>query len=328
MPDHPLLFLSYASDDRQLVPHVVSILDGLGFDCWWDQRLRVGQDFHDDIQHAMTAAQGIVALLSPAYVRAKSYSLREFRYARFTLERSDIALVLLEHFSPRDADISMTELKLPGAVLGDLPPEMQPASIASALAMVGIRLPRGVSAPTGAAVDEEGSLIHSYGRILAESDSERRAALVRLQNILRANPSSAYHCMNAALRWLHAGNSAAAAEHARLALDSRPGDGTIVYFAALVAAAVEPLARGPRNRIEAIWQLAEKAMYLGYQGPEPSILMSALTLEYFERSGIRPPPIGGFRHPAHHSGDRGELTRLLDILRVTAPAFCAVLERN
>lgn len=327
MDRKPTLFVSYASDDAHAISVVVPLLKALGFECWWDERLMAGRDYHDAIQDAMRSADGIVAVWSPAYLRDRSYALREFRFARFTLERQDLAIVLLDRISMQSLDISMTELNVPAVALSESSNEDRLLLVAGALAAAGIRLPNGAPTRRPQQVDEEARLILAFDRIAHEGQAELATRISRLQAILAANPASPFHAMNAALLWLHSGNANVAGEFAQRALASRPDSGEIAYFSALVALAMEPVVRGPRERIAAIWELAERAMLLGYVSGLPRLIQAALAIDYHERNGSRAPCSGQQAMIAAHGLpiEGSELRRLLSVLTSVAPVFSARL---
>jgi TIR domain len=59
-----MLFLSYASDDRERVAPFVDALQRAGLDVWWDRLLNGGTRFADEIELRLSAAQLVVVCWS------------------------------------------------------------------------------------------------------------------------------------------------------------------------------------------------------------------------------------------------------------------------
>lgn len=324
MPGAPLLFVSYARDDRAAMEAVVPILTNLGFRCWTDRQLRAGHHIDQTIADAMRAADAVVALWSPAYVREGGYTENEWSYAKHTL-RKPTTPILLEPVLTTNLGLAMGRLLVSGKPLSQtLDLAEATYEIASALAREGISPPNGMP-PTPAMEHEAASRIIDppYSRLIAMPPEEVNALVERHQRILAGNPGAAYHCMNAALVWLHKGNAPLAGDLAQRALSARPDSGEISYFAALVATASAPLSRGPNEKIRAIWSLADRAAKLEYDCCLPYLLQAAIAHEYHERNGMKPPITAeaALRQAYAKSRNAGEVQRLFAVLRDVAPSF-------
>ena len=54
------VFISYASEDRNRIRPLVTILEAEGWDVWWDRELVVGPSFDDEIESQLAQALCIV----------------------------------------------------------------------------------------------------------------------------------------------------------------------------------------------------------------------------------------------------------------------------
>lgn len=78
------VFISYSRTDAEFVDRLEASLRSRGFGTWVDRRrLEGGEDWLDEIQHAIEGCQRLVLVLSPAAV-ASEYVRMEYRHARRT----------------------------------------------------------------------------------------------------------------------------------------------------------------------------------------------------------------------------------------------------
>src|SRR5258705_8000171 len=82
MSDNELIFISYASPDRE---HVVPYYDALrarGYDVWMDfRRLKPGQNWDFEIKRALNRATLIIVFVSKNSVDRRGYVQREIKIA-------------------------------------------------------------------------------------------------------------------------------------------------------------------------------------------------------------------------------------------------------
>jgi len=76
------VFLSYAREDRAKAQELVSALDAQKLTVWWDGLVEGGHEFADKIEQALSSADVVVVLWSPAsihshWVRDEAASLRD-----------------------------------------------------------------------------------------------------------------------------------------------------------------------------------------------------------------------------------------------------------
>ena len=94
---HPSVFLSYASPDRDRVLQFYDHLTSNGFDVWMDaKRLRAGQNWDFEVRKALDAAAVIVVFISKNSVDRRGYVQREIKIALRKLEEKlpdDIYLI-------------------------------------------------------------------------------------------------------------------------------------------------------------------------------------------------------------------------------------------
>ncbi len=67
-PARPLLFLSYSRGDLDRARPVIALLDGAGFDVWWDGRLEGGENYLQTTEAALEGAAAVVVLWSATSV--------------------------------------------------------------------------------------------------------------------------------------------------------------------------------------------------------------------------------------------------------------------
>lgn len=67
-PARPLLFLSYSRGDLARARPVIDLLEGAGFDVWWDGRLEGGENYLQTTEAALEGAEAVVVLWSATSV--------------------------------------------------------------------------------------------------------------------------------------------------------------------------------------------------------------------------------------------------------------------
>ncbi len=78
-----LIFISYASEDRNTAEAVHMALLGAGHQSFFDKaKLPPGHDYHGRIQAAVNQCDAFVFLISPHSIQPKSYTLTELKLAR------------------------------------------------------------------------------------------------------------------------------------------------------------------------------------------------------------------------------------------------------
>jgi hypothetical protein len=56
------IFLSYASEDRELIKPLVKVLETQGFSVWWDRAISSGSRWDDVIQRELEASNAVVVV--------------------------------------------------------------------------------------------------------------------------------------------------------------------------------------------------------------------------------------------------------------------------
>jgi hypothetical protein len=64
------VFISYSTEDRPAAARVAAALSSLGYTVWWDQQLRVGASFDEEISSALSEASCVVVLWSRSALRS------------------------------------------------------------------------------------------------------------------------------------------------------------------------------------------------------------------------------------------------------------------
>jgi hypothetical protein len=65
------IFVSYASEDRSRIQHLVGELESAGFSVWWDQDLRGGSRFSKNIETELTSATVVIVAWSENAVTSR-----------------------------------------------------------------------------------------------------------------------------------------------------------------------------------------------------------------------------------------------------------------
>jgi hypothetical protein len=58
------LFISYASQDREVIQKLVAALEAQGWNVWWDRHIDIGSNFDDRIEKAISETLCIVVVWS------------------------------------------------------------------------------------------------------------------------------------------------------------------------------------------------------------------------------------------------------------------------
>ena len=90
------IFLSYASADRARVEPLVNALEAERLQVWWDRDIEYGQNFHQVIEQALTAAKCVIVIWTRESIQSE-WVLNEASDAR---KRDRLLPVLLEPVTP------------------------------------------------------------------------------------------------------------------------------------------------------------------------------------------------------------------------------------
>ena len=74
------VFLSYAAGDDELARRIAQGLQREGFEVWWDEIILPGDNWADEVAHALKNSQAMVVLLTPAGLQSK-WVQREIEFA-------------------------------------------------------------------------------------------------------------------------------------------------------------------------------------------------------------------------------------------------------
>jgi hypothetical protein len=89
------VFVSYCHDNRDAVARIVEDLENAGELVWWDQDIRAGQDWKEEIRAAMKNAYAVVVCLSP--------ELTEARYRSGVYPEIHDAITIFRQYAPGQA---------------------------------------------------------------------------------------------------------------------------------------------------------------------------------------------------------------------------------
>jgi Tfp pilus assembly protein PilF len=90
------LFVSYASEDREVVRKIVSAFEAQGWKVWWDRHINVGSSFDQRIEDAIDEARCIVVVWSRYSVRSEWVRAE----AAEGLERNILVPILIDDVKP------------------------------------------------------------------------------------------------------------------------------------------------------------------------------------------------------------------------------------
>ena len=65
------IFLSYKSEDRERAQRIERALTALGWNVFWDEELRVGDDFREALENELARARCVVVLWSTLSIRSR-----------------------------------------------------------------------------------------------------------------------------------------------------------------------------------------------------------------------------------------------------------------
>lgn len=97
------IFISYASEDRDLAEDIYHALEGAGHNAYLDKKdLIVGKEYNIAIRELVDASDFFVFLISPESVRQGSYALTELSYAedRWRKRPEDVVPVMVRPVEP------------------------------------------------------------------------------------------------------------------------------------------------------------------------------------------------------------------------------------
>ncbi len=75
------VFISYQRQQESQIRELVAALEQTGHDVWYDQKLKVGQDWWEEILNHIESMEIIILALSPSYLKSQACE-REWKYAR------------------------------------------------------------------------------------------------------------------------------------------------------------------------------------------------------------------------------------------------------
>src|SRR5688572_18579516 len=86
------IFFSYSTQNRRKVKVLIDMLNNCGWTVWWDQSLRAGDQFTDEILSKLTNSKCVIVAWSRTAVNSE-WVLKE---AKIALENNTILPILLE----------------------------------------------------------------------------------------------------------------------------------------------------------------------------------------------------------------------------------------
>ena len=90
------IFVSYATGNRRKISVLTGLFESLGWQVWWDQELRAGAEWSEEIQREVEDAKCVVV----AWSRTAVVSEWVNREATIGLENNKLVPILLEPVSP------------------------------------------------------------------------------------------------------------------------------------------------------------------------------------------------------------------------------------
>jgi TIR domain len=136
-----------------------------------------------------------------------------------------------------------------------------------------------------------------YGKVRQAEAAELRGFVDECSRKLGLSPKHGYHNLNLALLFLRLHEHRRAADYVEAALRDLPGRADAHYFAALIAAAAEPVSTTPMTRITRIGRFLDSAIALGHtelvndksvESGLPWLLKSIIAYDYYLRNGLIP----------------------------------------
>jgi hypothetical protein len=126
-----IIFLSYASDLRDVAEQITLALTSSGHDVFFDRdSLPAGEDYHMRIRKAVEDSEAFVFLITPKSVMPGCYTLTELKYARqkWPDPQQKVLPVMIERTEYRDIPNylkAVTILKPEGSVAAEVAAEFQ-----------------------------------------------------------------------------------------------------------------------------------------------------------------------------------------------------------
>ncbi len=294
----PRLFLSYTrrQPDEDWAARVVAIVrHRYDVGVWVDKRdARTGHDYREHEEAAIRACDAVLFLGSSASI-ASAECQYECVYAH--AQGKPIIPLFLEdigwggfpeafhrlHYQQlqrADDDEALAALVGKGLIDADIPIDRT-------------RVPQ----PRGD-FDRWAENVHPpYGKVRRADAAALRGFVDECSRKLGLSPRHGYHNLNLALLFLRLREYRRAADYAEIALKDLPGRADAHYFAALIAAATEPLHAAPMGRIERINTMLESSISLGQadmvrqqsiESGLPWLLKGVIAYDYYRRNGLIP----------------------------------------
>lgn len=128
------IFISHASEDRELASRLAAELKVSGFDVWLDSMVLPGDNVYEQMGEALRKSDALVALLSPVSLKSDWFK-HDISFALGNIDFKDRLIVALA--APRD-EIAMDRIpwvlnRLPMIDLANLGPKEGARQIARAL---------------------------------------------------------------------------------------------------------------------------------------------------------------------------------------------------
>ena len=65
------VFISYSSEDRDRIAPLAAVLEQAGYSIWWDQQLRGGAVYSDEIEKELLVAKAVIVAWSKQSVASR-----------------------------------------------------------------------------------------------------------------------------------------------------------------------------------------------------------------------------------------------------------------
>jgi len=292
--DRPGVFLSYTrrQPDEGWAARMVDVLKThYQINVWFDKRgIRIGHDFREEIEAAIRAADALVFLGSSASV-ASDECQKECVYARN--HGKPIIPLFIENVSWGDFPKEFHSLQYQQLHRANDQDDIA-AMIGQALLDAGLAIDPAQVPQRQGSFDLWADNIHPSYCVVRQADPETLRSLVdECGRKLGLSPKHGFHNLNLALLFLRLGEHRRASQYAETALGDLPGRADSHYYAALIAAASEPLSTTPKRRIDRILQSLESSVRLGHeatiankrvQSGLPWLLRAAIAFDYYGRN--------------------------------------------
>jgi adenylate cyclase len=125
------IFVSYASEDIDVVVELVRLFEGQGWTVWWDRRIGIGEDYSDEIEAELDRAKCVVVVWS----RHSAQSRWVRNEAEDAANRGAVVPVLIS-----EVRVPLSMRSLEAARLFDWPNRDHPGEIRKLLTAVDVML--------------------------------------------------------------------------------------------------------------------------------------------------------------------------------------------